>query len=208
MSDRTQESDQVKASASVNGEAAAPNPFDVASLRLTTDYQGGAAKKVLLTVPVRKPHNSWFIRVHPDPAFRLETKVIEAGDGIQKEVYLVAKELWSELEGEPAFSSRVFYVGITKQGKLFIWPVNLPKDDGKDNSWNRSARDAATFTMTKWARVISDTTLGGYQLLEPPIVYPDPVWPDMTFDQILNLAFKNNRIADIDHIVLKNLRGE
>jgi hypothetical protein len=206
MSDRTQESDQVKSS--VNGEAVSPNPFDVASLRLTTDYQGAAAKKVLLTVPVRKPHNSWFIRVHPDPAFRLETKVIEAGDGIQKEVYQVAKELWSELEGEPAFSPRVFYTAITKPGKLFVWPVNLPKDDGKENSWNRSARDAAAAAMTKWVRVISDTDLGGYQLGEAVTKYPEPTWPDMTFEQILNLAFKNHRIADLDHIVLKNLRGE
>src|SRR5262249_7634198 len=142
------------------------------------------------------------------PAYRLETKVIGLSDMGGGEVYQVAKELWDELEGEPTFVPKVFFTAITKQGKLFVWPVDLPKGDGRENSWNRSARDAATFTMAKWARVISDSTMGGYQLQEPPIVYPDPEWPDMTFDQILNLAFKNQRIADRDHIVLKNLRGE
>src|SRR5262245_40982645 len=42
---------------------AAPDPFDPALLRLSQDFSAAAGvKKALLAVPVRKPHNSWFVR--------------------------------------------------------------------------------------------------------------------------------------------------
>jgi hypothetical protein len=67
---------------------AGPDPFDPESLRLPPDL--GAAlgvKKILLTVPVRKPAKEWFIRVHPDPAYQLSTAVIELKE--VGEIYLV-----------------------------------------------------------------------------------------------------------------------
>jgi hypothetical protein len=56
----------------------APDPFDPASLRLSGEVAAGlGVKKALLTVPVRKPDKSWFVRVHADPNYALETAVIE-----------------------------------------------------------------------------------------------------------------------------------
>src|SRR6516225_7293750 len=52
-----------------------PDPtdeFDPANLRLDPDYlKSGGVKKLLTTVPVRKPNKQDFIRVHPDPDYRL-----------------------------------------------------------------------------------------------------------------------------------------
>jgi hypothetical protein len=51
----------------------ASNPFDnLSSLRLDQSYVDTVAvKKLLITVPVRKPNRQDFVRVHRDPAFRL-----------------------------------------------------------------------------------------------------------------------------------------
>src|SRR5262249_29523335 len=73
-----------------------PDPFDPASLRLSQDYAADlGVKKALLTVPVRKPDKSWFVRVHPAEDYRLTTAVIELKE--ERETYLVAQTLWPEL---------------------------------------------------------------------------------------------------------------
>src|SRR5262245_49032803 len=56
-----------------NGTApSGPDPFDPAALRLSEDHAANlGVKKALLTVPVRKPDKSWWVRVHPDEKYRL-----------------------------------------------------------------------------------------------------------------------------------------
>ena len=78
---------------------AGPDPFDPINLRLSQDFSASiGVKKALLTVPVRKPEKSWFVRTHPDPAYRLQTAVIELkGDQGSPKFYLVAQALWPEL---------------------------------------------------------------------------------------------------------------
>ena len=87
-----------------NGTPAGPDPFDPAALRLSSN---GAAslnvKKALLTVPVRKPEKSWFVRVHPLATYALQTAVIELKE--DRETYLVAPALWPTL-GSGAFGRR------------------------------------------------------------------------------------------------------
>ena len=54
------------------------DPFDLNSLRLSQDFASAVGvKKLIMTVPVRKPSKEWFIRTHPDPDYRLPTAVLE-----------------------------------------------------------------------------------------------------------------------------------
>jgi hypothetical protein len=84
----------------------APDPFDPESLRLdeNADELIGV-QRPLLTVPVRKPSREWFIRTHPDIAYRLHTRLCELREG-GSEIYLVAPALWSELIEEPTIAER------------------------------------------------------------------------------------------------------
>src|SRR6266446_4716672 len=47
----------------------------------------GAAKKLLTTVPIRKPNKQDFVRVHPSPEYRLTVALIELKES--RETYLV-----------------------------------------------------------------------------------------------------------------------
>ncbi len=49
---------------------------------------------------------------------------------------------------------------------------------------------------------------GTYDVLEARGQFPDPVWPEVTLEKLLELAFKDRFIDNLDHPVLKRLRGE
>jgi hypothetical protein len=51
-------------------------------------------------------------------------------------------------------------------------------------------------------------SLGGYELYEATGELSPPKWPDLSMREILSIAFKDNFIRDINHVVLKKLRGE
>jgi hypothetical protein len=58
--------------------ASGDDTFDPIRLRLSQDFQSMVGvRKVLVTVPVRKPDRQWFVRIHPEESWRLETAVLE-----------------------------------------------------------------------------------------------------------------------------------
>ena len=190
-----------------NNHSHAPNPFDPATLRLCRDQETqSAVKRVLLTVPVRKPDRSWFVRVHPALEYQLDTKIIELKE--ERELYLVEPTLWPELEAEGTFSARTFFTALTRQGVLFLWPVRLPGADGKIDEWSRSALEAAEVAKTHWVCVSANMALGGYEVFQAIGQLGEPNWPEIKLGEMLRLAFRDKFINRLDHPVLRRLRGE
>ena len=186
-------------------EQATKNKFDVSQLRLSQNFADAiGVKKALLTVPVRKPGRQDFVRVHPDPTYRIETAVIELKD--ENETYLVAPHLWSELPTE--VTPKILFSAINRQGVLFLWPVRLPGSDGRSNPWNETALSAAQMAMNKWIRVASNRSLGAYEIYEASGDLADPEWPDISFQKIIEVAFRANFIESFDHPVIKRLLGQ
>jgi hypothetical protein len=183
------------------------DPFDPASLRLSQDFSAQlGVKKVLTTVPVRKPDKAWFVRVHPFEDYRLETAVIELKE--ERETYLVAKPLWPELAGESTFSPRIIYTAVNRQGVVFLWPIRLPGPDGKLDDWNQSALEAAQRAQAHWVRVQANMALGAYEVYEATAPLPEPKFPEVPLMELLKIGFKGRFIDNLDHPVLKKLRGE
>ena len=183
------------------------DPFDLANLRLSQDYLSGAgAKKIILTVPVRKPSKEWFIRTHHDPAYRIETAVIEIKE--DSEIYLVSQNLRPELAAESTFGLRALFTAMNRNGDLFIWPIRIPGSDGRLDDWNKSALEAALLAREHWIRLVANRSLGAYDVYPASADWPDPNWTDYPFQELLRIAFKDKYIQSMDHPVLKRLRGE
>ena len=73
--------------------------LDLSALQLPQNFEEAAGiKKILNTVPVRKPNRQEFIRVHPDEAFRFSTLLLEVKE--DRECFLVDSSLQAELPGE------------------------------------------------------------------------------------------------------------
>ncbi len=179
--------------------------FDLSSLRMTQNFGSMVGvKKVITTIPVHKPHKQEFVRIRPEDDYQFSTAVIEMKE--DRETFLVAPELWNELPGE--IVPKIFLTGMTRQGVLFLWPIRLPNEDGRHDNWNRSALEAAELAKKKWVKVVSNMSLGGYEVYEATGELPDPEWPDLSFEEIMKIAFKDRYITGMDHPVIRRLNGE
>ena len=186
-------------------QAKEDNPFDPSSLRLSQDFAATiGVRKVHTTIPVRKPNRQDFVRVHPSDEYRLETMVLELKD--ENETYLVTPSLWPELSDE--LIPKVLFTTINRQGVLSLWPVRMPGEDGKLDEWNASALIAAEMAQSSWVRMVSNRSLGAYEAYEATGNLPEPDWPELRLSEILQIAFKGQYITDIEHPVIRRLRGE
>jgi hypothetical protein len=177
---------------------------DLSKLRLRQDFNETAGvKKLLMTVPVRKPHPQDFSGVHPDPAYRLDFAVIDLND---RELYLLTPAIADALSTECV--PVMIFTAINRQGVVFLWPVRLPTSDGKVNEWYRSLAAGAERAMTRWVRVKANMSLGAYEITEAASTIADPTWPELPFQELLRIAFRDRIVNSLDHPVIKRLLGQ
>jgi hypothetical protein len=191
-----------------NSQPAAPDPFNVEALRLSQDFvEKSGVRKLLTTVPVRKPNKQEWIRIHPGEAYRgifAVIKLEEDGD-----FYILAPDVARELINE---TLRVtIYTAINKQGVVFLWPTRVPDPDARVNTWHTSAIEAAEIAMKRSVRVKANMALKAYEIsdLDDRVSESDPVWPDLSFNELMAIGFRKvGRFVDsFEHPVVKKLQG-
>lgn len=183
------------------------DPFsNLESLRLPQDFAAAAnVKPVLTTVAVRKPNKHEFVRVRRGEEWRFQTGTFTQKDS--REIYLVAPELWSTLPGE--VQPTLLVVGMSRHSPIpFIWSLPLPGADGRPNRWHESGIEAARLAESRWIRVVADMAAGFYVPFVAQGDLPEPSWPETTLPELLKLAFGQRFIRDLNHPVLRQLRGE
>jgi hypothetical protein len=190
------------------GAPAARERIDPKELRLAHDYVADlGAENAVLSIPVRRPDKAWFVRVHPDKALHLQTRVIELKE--ERETYMVKRSLWNSLiDKEANFVPRAFFPAINRQGLFFLWPIRLPDGKGNTDEWSKTAINAAQKAMKKWIRITAKIAIGKYETVLATAEFDEPKWPKLTLDEIVNLAFGDRYITSGDHPVLCQLRGE
>jgi hypothetical protein len=179
--------------------------FDPSELRIDQSFLNrAAAKKLLTTIPVRKPKKQDFVRVHPDEKYRLPAFLIELEE--DREVYLVKPGFSAQL-GESDYFAATLYLCINRQKVVSFWPVKLPKPDGRQLNWHTSMQEAAEKAIKKWVKVAANMDLGAYEISEAEGVFPEPEWPEQSMSELLSIAFKGRIIGDSEHPVILKLRG-
>lgn len=192
-------------SATLNAPIMTSSGLDLDAVRLQQNFGGVAGvKKVVTIVPVRKPSNQAFVRVRPGEDWRFQAAILQLKE--DGECYLVMPQLYAELAQE--VRPKMLYTGVTRDGNLFLWPVNLPGEDGRLDAWSQSAHTAAAMAENRWVRLVANRTVGAYDVMEASNLAEEPSWPDLTFNEIINLAFKDRLIDSLDHPIVKRLRGE
>lgn len=188
----------------VDSGAATPDPFHPSNLRLSQAFaETAGVKKLLTTVPVRKPSQQDFVRTHPGDGYHEDFPVIDLKD--EREEYIVTANLVDELVGE--FVCKTLFLAINRRGTLFFWPVRLPSSDSKDMEWWRSSREAAALAMRDWVRVRANMDIGAYDIFKAASTMAEPEWPELTYWELIKIAFRDHLIDRIDHPVIKRLRG-
>jgi hypothetical protein len=188
-----------------NVSAPAPDPFDIESLRLKPSFlESASVKKLLTTVPARRPSPQDFVRVHPAPKYRDHFAIIDLKD--DREDFIVHPNILHDLAGEVVY--KTLFTAINRQGVVFLWPVRLPTPDDRGSEWWRSAREAAERAMTTWLRLKANMSLGAYEISVAESVMADPVWPELSFQELVKIAYRDRVVTTLDHPVVKRLRGQ
>ena len=181
------------------------NAFDLSRLRLSGDLaSSGAVKKLLTTVPRRKPNRQEFVRVRPGEDHKIETWLLEIKD--DRDLFLVDPEVALSLPGEVA--PYTLHTAINRQGNLFLWPTRLPSEDGRLMAWHRTAAEAAKRAETNWIRMAANMSAGYYDTWQALGDLGEPSWPEENFEALLKIAFADSFIRDFNHPILQRLRGE
>jgi hypothetical protein len=187
-------------------KTSAPDPFDPAALRIDQSFlDAPGAKKLLRTVPVGKPKRQDFIRVHPSPEYCLSPMAVIKLEE-DRETYLVTPAVAADLPGEIALVT--LFTCINRQGIIRLWPVKLPSPDGKQMDWHRTEAEAAELAKDRWVRIVANMQLGSNDIYEASGDLSDPVWPNHSFKELLQVAFTNRMVNSHDHPVIARLMGE
>jgi hypothetical protein len=84
----TMSDDQVKPKLEVVDPTSADDPYDLSKLRVSQNFlESTAVKKLLTTVPVRKPLAQDFVRVHESAKYRALVAILELKE--DRETYVV-----------------------------------------------------------------------------------------------------------------------
>jgi hypothetical protein len=173
---------------------------DLSKLRLPQNFEAVGVTPVLMTVPVRKPKSTEFVRVHLDDqmdAFTLETD--------DQEIYFVVPECGAKL-GDDLRAVTLFRV-VTRQGAELLWPVKYPKDGQAPMGWHTSAREAAGLARDHWIRLRSDNSLNAYRVDKAGGDLGEPKWSSNSLQELLRIAFRDRIIDSVDHPVVRRRLG-
>ena len=98
--------------------------FDLESIRLPQHYSEQiGVKKLLTTVPVRKPNRTQFFRTRPE--YRMDVKLLKYGE--TDEMYVVKPEVSADVL-QLAKPYRLVLV-VDRLGTAFIWPLAIPDEE-------------------------------------------------------------------------------
>ena len=188
------------------GEEAKSEPFetfDIEELRLDPSYlQDPMAKQVITEIPVRRPPKQAFFRVHP--TYHMTAGVLELEE--DRETYILTPRVIAAMATkEHSVVTLRFYV--TRQGAYGIWPLKLPNPEGRKIEWHTSALSAAACSVHEWIRLTPNQSLGKYVIVQATEKLSEPEWPELSFQQIVDIGFRGKVINSLDHIVLKKLSG-
>ena len=85
-------------------------------------------------------------------------------------------------------------------------PENI-KPEFQTRAPSPSAAVAAEIAMSRWVRVAANMSLGAYETYAAIGDLQDPMWPQMPFQEILKVAFKDHVVESLDHPLVRRLRG-
>ena len=121
----------------------------------------------------------------------------DAGTG---DLYLVTRDLWHELR--PSLMPVCLRACINLDGGLFLWVIPLPAAEGGPELHTTLACVVADLAEKTWCRVVFDADLRQYVTSTKGRCVPDPLWPDVSFLDLVQAAFGGRVITSLDHPII------
>jgi hypothetical protein len=186
------------------GELRDVDPLDPAAMRALLPNMDMSAPE-MLAINVGRPSDEEFFRTHPDDAFTMLNNVVEHG----RRTYVVAPSMIHECGAKVRTAVLVTYFG--EYSGVGIWPIRRPRGSESNfgSWWATSALELVARARGLWVRLESNQAASRYDCIVAHDDRGEPRWPDVSFADLLKLAFGGGGVIDNrDHPVLKALRGE
>jgi hypothetical protein len=182
-----------------------PDPDDLAGLLADPEDGQGVKTKVAITtckIKLKPPRDSFF-RVHLTAAYPTNIYSDTTSFGT---VYCVDNAV------VPAFPGQVkrvtLFLCVTPQGEPFFWAVRSSDARGRIDDWASGDYEAAVLGREHWVRVYFLEGRASHKVEVAEDDLGDPNWPDLAPEDLLRLAVKENRVRDLDHPLVKRLKGK
>jgi hypothetical protein len=190
-----------------NQDLSDPDPFDPRNHKKPQDPRlnpgsDPAAHGLPANIEARKPKKPWFIRIHPDPAYRAVLPLYTDDDSKRREgnAYLFTPGLEIPPDLQDLVRDTLVAAAITSSGIPFLYTLNIT-----DSTWYESGVEVFRLATDEWVRV---TPADGCYVPKPPIAkLGEPNFPDVPFRNWLERAFSKRLIKSLDDPLVKKLRG-
>ena len=167
-------------------------------LGVTTEYT---------MIPVRNPRPDEFFMCMPDEDYSMDAHILSLKT--ENEWYMIDPDILPEIQLESQLRVRTVYVCVTMNSTPFVTCIPQPDEMGKINPWHESGHITMEEAKQCWVRRQADKANGAYVITKAMNAkLPDPKWPTMTLNEIIDKAFDKYYINDIQDLVLQRLRGE
>lgn len=161
---------------------------------------------VLVDVPVGKPQQSQYWRLAAGKDSRAAYNLLNGSKIGGEGMHLITPAIAALVPDQ--VRPYELRLGVTQFGNPFLLPVPLPGADGRTNRWHMSLAAAATLAEDNWIRIAADMRAGAYTVIKAGGNLGEPRWPEESFEQLLEIAFRGNIIDSKDHPLIRQLLGE
>lgn len=164
------------------------------------------ARKIQTMVQVGKPSRLDHFRVNPDPNCFFDATCLDLQSGL----YLVSNSILSQVPDTVKISTKRIFLTVTQKMEVSLWPITYPSGGltgGWVSPWIISALRAAGIAKRKWIRLLPNSDSNRYDVVEATWDL-EPVWPQQSFKEILELAFKDRIIESTNHPAILYLNSE
>jgi hypothetical protein len=181
-----------------------PVSFDIDTYRITQAYgETLGSKKLITIVSVAKPPKGRFFRTSRDPGNTVDVYVLE--DKVEGTFHLVSPEVAVALGG--LVRPITLHLAVDRASNPFLIPVPFPSENGTRNPWHQSLLNAIEAAKAKWIRIEADKSAGIYQVHEALGELAEPVWPELSMDELVRIAFTGRVIDSLDHPKVQSALG-
>lgn len=189
---------QDSANAEANNEMKLKKPkIDLERVRARADQSIDLGVTTEYTViPIRNPKPDEFFRCMSDEDYSMDTYILSLKT--ENEWYLIDPDILPEIQLESQLRVMTLYVCVTMNSTPFVTCIPQPDEMGKINSWHESGHVTMEEAKQCWVRRQADKANSCYLVTKAMNAkLPDPKWPTITLNEIIDRAFDKYYINDI-----------
>lgn len=176
----------------------------ISDLMVEDDFE--LQTKVNVPTQILKPKKYEFFRAYIEMEKASKCYGLEIIDGMSKTYHMVTPNIAQEIQNQvQLFALQVI---VTATGKTFLWPLKTYGVEDDKNSWNASAWEGATLAYDDWVKVEANMPQEQYDITIATADFPEPLWPKMSYKEMIRKVLDKKMIKSMNHRVLKKLRGE